>query len=100
MPASTDDLEESTARLRIKFANKEHYAIVARQTGIAECISYDDRKGSRSSVVLRRALNAIIAAVFLDTLNLKLTIGVILRYKLSAKSLRRGMLIIRQGIYA
>lgn len=93
MSVITDDLKESTARLRNNFANKEHYANVVRQTGIADCICYDARKGSRSSVVLRKALNAVIAAVFLDTWNIKLTIGVILKYKQSAKAFRRRMLI-------
>lgn len=94
MSVVTDDLKESTARLRTNFADKEHYATVVRQTGIADCICYDARDGSSSSAVLRKALNAVIAAVFLDTWNPKLTINVILKYKQAAKALRRRMLII------
>lgn len=92
--------KECTARLRTNFANKEHYAAVARQTGIVDCICYDDREGSKSSAVLRKALNAIIAAVFLDTWNPDLTIGVILRYKLSTEFLRSRILMLGQYFYA
>lgn len=97
---ANDAFKGCTARLRTNFANKEHYAAVARQTGIVDCICYDDREGSRSSVVLRKALNAIIAAVFLDTWNPDLTIVVILRYKLSPESLRSRILMLRQYFYA
>lgn len=94
MSVVTDHLKESSTNLRNNFKNKEHYAATARQTGIAECICYDARTGSRSSVVLRKAINAIIAAVFLDTWNPKLTTVIILRYKLLTRTLHRKMLII------
>lgn len=94
MSVVTDGLKESSTNLRNDFKNKEHYAAVARQTGIADCICYDVRIGSRSSVVLRKAVNAIIAAVFLDTWNPIFTIDIILRYKLLTRALRRAMLII------
>lgn len=75
----TDDPQGNTADLRRDFTNKEHYAAVARRTGIIDCISYNNRQSEPSPAVLRIAVNAIIAAVFLDTWNMKLTLGVILR---------------------
>lgn len=75
----TDGSQGSTANLRRDFTNKEHYAAVARRTGIIDCIGYNRRQRAPSPAVLRIAVNAIIAAVFLDTWNAKLTLGVILR---------------------
>lgn len=75
----TDGSQASTANLRRDFTNKEHYAAVARRTGIIDCIGYNRRQREPSPAVLRIAVNAIIAAVFLDTWHVKLTLGVILR---------------------
>ena len=71
--------KESIANLRQQFAKKDHYVAAAKRTGIDRCIKYDQRPGAESPVVLRKALNAIIAAVFLDTRDIMLTMHVTLR---------------------
>ncbi|GCB25539.1 hypothetical protein AAWM_08424 [Aspergillus awamori] len=70
---------ECTANLRKAFLNKGKYYAAAKRTGIDDCIDYDKRTGPDSPEVLRKAINAIIAAVFLDTWNIKSTVVVILR---------------------
>lgn len=75
----TNDSQENTTNLRRDFTNKEHYAAIARRTGIVDYIDYDGRPGAMSPTVLRNAVNAIIAAVFLDNWDVKLTLKVILR---------------------
>lgn len=76
---TTNNSKESTTKETIDFTNKQHYANIAKQTGIADCIGYDSRPGRMSPSVLRKAVNAIIAAVFLDTMDIKITMGVMLR---------------------
>ncbi|GLA10099.1 hypothetical protein AnigIFM60653_001484 [Aspergillus niger] len=71
---------ECTANLRKAFLNKGKYYAAAKRTGIDDCIDYDKRTGPDSPEVLRKAINAIIAAVFLDTWNIKSTVVVILRF--------------------
>ncbi|RDH26484.1 hypothetical protein BDQ94DRAFT_177759 [Aspergillus welwitschiae] len=70
---------ECTANLRKAFLNKGKYYAAAKRTGIDDCIDYDKRTGPNSPEVLRKAINAIIAAVFLDTWSIKTTVVVILR---------------------
>ena len=75
----TYDAVEYTADLRKSFLNKDKYYAAAKRNGIDDCIDYNERTGPDSPEVLRKAINAIIAAVFLDTLNMKTTLIVILR---------------------
>ncbi|KAE8144469.1 hypothetical protein BDV25DRAFT_166775 [Aspergillus avenaceus] len=70
---------DCTANLRKEFTKKDHFSFAAKQTGIDQCIKYDQRTGSESPEVLRKAINAIIAAVFIDTWNIKFTLGVAMR---------------------
>lgn len=70
--------------MRKAFLNKGKYYAAAKRTGIDNCIDYDKRTGPDSPEVLRKAINAIIAAVFLDTWNIKSTVVVILRYGLTS----------------
>lgn len=80
----TYSVVECTANLRKAFLNKGKYYAAAKRTGIDHCIDYDKRTGPDSPEVLRKAINAIIAAVFLDTWNIKSTVVVILRYGLTS----------------
>ncbi|OOG00878.1 hypothetical protein ASPCADRAFT_202711 [Aspergillus carbonarius ITEM 5010] len=75
----TGGSREYTADLRKSFLNKDKYYAAAKRNGIDDCIDYNERTGPDSPEVLRKAINAIIAAVFLDTLNMKTTLIVILR---------------------
>lgn len=79
VPLVTDGLPDCTANLRKEFTKKDHFSFAAKQTGIDQCIKYDQRTGSESPGVLRKAINAIIAAVFIDTWNIKFTLGVAMR---------------------
>ncbi|RAH80830.1 hypothetical protein BO86DRAFT_419751 [Aspergillus japonicus CBS 114.51] len=74
-----DGSRECTANLRKGFLDKKNYHFVAKRAGIDECIEYNERTDPNSPEVFRKAINAIIAAVFLDTWSIKTTIIVILR---------------------
>ncbi|KAB8232589.1 uncharacterized protein BDW43DRAFT_311974 [Aspergillus alliaceus] len=77
---------ECTANLRKDFIKKEHYSIVAKQTGIDKCIKKNERTESESPEVHRKAINAVIAAVFLDTWDVRSTMRVTLRPNLESES--------------
>ncbi|KAL4995746.1 hypothetical protein BDV10DRAFT_196464 [Aspergillus recurvatus] len=64
---SDDRSRADTATLSTRLSSIGHCAKVAEKAGIDRCLKYDMRPGSRSAVVLRKGLNAIIAAVFTDS---------------------------------
>ncbi|OJJ47413.1 hypothetical protein ASPZODRAFT_142143 [Penicilliopsis zonata CBS 506.65] len=52
---------------RARLSNIKHCAMVTIRCGIDRCINYNPRSGQFSQKVLAKALNAVIAAVFLDS---------------------------------
>lgn len=54
---------------RAQYSNNNHCAMLARRTGIDRCIKYNPRSGRGSKKVEARAMNAIIAAVYLDCMD-------------------------------
>jgi dsRNA-specific ribonuclease len=56
--------------------SNEQRAAVAERTGISKHIRYSEKEGAQSRSVLGKAVNAIIAAVFIDC---KGDIGVVLQ---------------------
>ncbi|KAE8135570.1 hypothetical protein BDV38DRAFT_284830 [Aspergillus pseudotamarii] len=59
--------KEHKAKLRLEFTKKDHFVLAAKQSGISKCIQYSCRSGFESATVLRNTMNAIVAAVLLDT---------------------------------
>ncbi|KAL4777961.1 hypothetical protein BJX76DRAFT_363183 [Aspergillus varians] len=99
-----------TAKLRQMFLNKKHYSTAAKRTGIDRCIKWNERTVQDSPEVHRKALNAIIAAVLLDSFDLKTTFMATvriftagnegLRLLTSDPGLRKSLLDVLEGIMA
>ncbi|KAB8067190.1 hypothetical protein BDV29DRAFT_196630 [Aspergillus leporis] len=53
--------------LATQFNSADHCARVAERAELDRCLKYHIRSGSKSAVVLRKALNAIMAAIFVDS---------------------------------
>ncbi|OJI98825.1 hypothetical protein ASPVEDRAFT_148005 [Aspergillus versicolor CBS 583.65] len=81
---SNDWSRAGTTSLRTRLGSNSHCAEVAQKVGLDRCLKYDMRSGSKSPGVLRKALNAIIAAVFSDSGDLKAVLGVVLKLGLFA----------------
>ncbi|KAI9367231.1 hypothetical protein BJX61DRAFT_529501 [Aspergillus egyptiacus] len=64
---SEDRSRADATTLRTQLSSTEHCARVAEKAALDRCLKYDMRSGSKSAVVLRKALNAVIAAVFVDS---------------------------------
>lgn len=62
------------------FLDKENYATAAKRAGIDQCIRRNERNAKNSPKVLRKSINAIIAAVLVDSFDLKSTLMATLRY--------------------
>ncbi|GFF62379.1 Ribonuclease [Aspergillus udagawae] len=62
-----DRTRADTSTLATRFNSADHCAKVAEKAELDRCLKYDMRSGSRSAVVLRKAVNAIMAAIFLDS---------------------------------
>ncbi|KAE8152219.1 hypothetical protein BDV25DRAFT_170639 [Aspergillus avenaceus] len=69
--------KEHKARLRNEFTARDHFTFAAKRTGISECIKYSYRSGKDSPTVLRNTINAIVAAVLLDTGSISTTLTVL-----------------------
>ncbi|KAL3479394.1 hypothetical protein BJX99DRAFT_255651 [Aspergillus californicus] len=99
-----------TAKLRQIFLNKEHYSTTAQRTGIDQCIKWNKRTVLNSPEVHRKGINAIIAAVLLDSFSLKMTLMATirifttgyerLRLLASDPGLRESLLGVVEGIMA
>ncbi|OGM44507.1 hypothetical protein ABOM_006770 [Aspergillus bombycis] len=59
--------KEHKAKLRLELTKKDHLVLAAKRSGISKCIKYSCRSGFESTAVLRNTINAIVAAVLLDT---------------------------------
>ncbi|KAE8367640.1 hypothetical protein BDV27DRAFT_142657 [Aspergillus caelatus] len=59
--------KEHKAKLRLEFTKKDHFVLAAKRSGISKYIQYSCRSGFESATVLRNTMNAIVAAVLLDT---------------------------------
>ncbi|KAL6238408.1 hypothetical protein BDW75DRAFT_237505 [Aspergillus navahoensis] len=68
-----------TAEIRKLFLDKKHYSTAATQTGIDQCIKRNARTAPDSAKVHRNVINAIIAAVLLDSFCLRTTLVATLR---------------------
>ncbi|KAI9373948.1 hypothetical protein BJX61DRAFT_541308 [Aspergillus egyptiacus] len=98
------------AKLRQMFLNKEHYSTTAKRTGIDQCIKWNQRTALDSPGVHRKGINAIIAAVMLDTFSFKTTLMATirifttgnesLRLLASDPGLRESLLGVLEGITA
>lgn len=66
-----DAILEDTHEMRKEFIDKNHYSLVAKQTGIDRCIKRNGRTPADSPEVHRKAINAIISAVLLDSWELR-----------------------------
>lgn len=66
-----DAILEGTHELRKEFTDKNHYSLAAKQTGIDRCIKRNERTPADSPEVHRKAINAIISAVLLDSWDLR-----------------------------
>ncbi|KAH3056148.1 hypothetical protein KXW16_006092 [Aspergillus fumigatus] len=62
-----DRTRADTSTLATRFNSADHCAKVAEKAELDRCLKYDMRSGSRSAVVLRKAVNAIMAAIFVDS---------------------------------
>ncbi|GFF62811.1 Ribonuclease [Aspergillus udagawae] len=62
-----DRTRADTSTLATRFNSADHCAKVAEKAELDRCLKYDMWSGSRSAVVLRKAVNAIMAAIFLDS---------------------------------
>ncbi|KAB8224410.1 hypothetical protein BDV33DRAFT_188076 [Aspergillus novoparasiticus] len=62
-----DRTRADTSTLATRFNSADHCAKVAEKAELDRCLKYDMRSGSKSAVVLRKAVNAIMAAIFLDS---------------------------------
>jgi hypothetical protein len=71
-----------TAEMRRVFLDKKHYSTAAKQTGIDQCIKRNVRTASDCAKVHRLVINAIIAAVLLDSSSFRTTLVVTLRYSI------------------
>ncbi|KAL3462796.1 hypothetical protein BJX64DRAFT_288007 [Aspergillus heterothallicus] len=71
---SREEMNALCARL----TSSDHCAKVAEKVELNRCLKYDVRSGSKSAVVLRKALNATIAAVFMDSRDLDTVLQVAL----------------------
>lgn len=69
----------STHNLRQEFILKTHYSLAAKKTGIDRCIKRNERTEDASPEVHRKAINAIIAGVFLDSWDIKAALCATLR---------------------
>lgn len=70
---------ESTHNLRQEFILKTHYSLAAKKTGIEGCIKRNERTEESSPEVHRKAINAIIAGVLLDSWDVKAALCTTLR---------------------
>ncbi|KAF7589644.1 hypothetical protein BBP40_004017 [Aspergillus hancockii] len=68
-----------TANLRREFVDKNHYSLAAKQTGIDRCIRRNERTAAESPEVHRKAINAIISAVLLDSWDVRAALCATLR---------------------
>ncbi|KAL2782437.1 hypothetical protein BJX66DRAFT_320732 [Aspergillus keveii] len=68
-----------TAEMPKVFLDKKHYSTAAKQTGIDQCIKRNVRTASDCAKVHRLVINAIIAAVLLDSSSFRTTLVVTLR---------------------
>ncbi|KAE8312121.1 hypothetical protein BDV41DRAFT_577954 [Aspergillus transmontanensis] len=73
----TNVRRETKAKLKDGFTNKDHFTYAAKRTGISQYITYNCRSGMESPTVLRNTINATIAAVFLDSGSVRVSLGVI-----------------------
>jgi dsRNA-specific ribonuclease len=80
-----------TTNMKIHLGSFNQRAMVAQRTGIDRCIKYDDRPGSQSPRVLGKAVNAIIAAVFLDSKDITLALRVMVHLGLVATRFLREL---------
>ncbi|KAB8228848.1 uncharacterized protein BDW43DRAFT_315489 [Aspergillus alliaceus] len=62
-----DSTREESSKLNVQFGSTEHCARVAERADLDKCLNYDTRKGAKSALVLRKAIYAIAAAIFLDS---------------------------------
>ncbi|KNG91129.1 hypothetical protein ANOM_000525 [Aspergillus nomiae NRRL 13137] len=59
--------KEHKAKLKLELTKRDHLVLAAKRSGISKYITYSCRSGFESTAVLRNTINAIIAAVLLDT---------------------------------
>ena len=67
---------DRTEQLRQIFLDREHYSTAAKRTGIAQCI----KRNKKDPEFHRKGIDAIIAAVLLDSFDRKMTLMATLRY--------------------
>lgn len=70
--------KDGTSNLKTHFGSIKHRAMIARRVGIDNCIKYDTREGACSSSVVGKALNAILAAVFIESKDFNAVLGVMI----------------------
>ncbi|KAL3475684.1 hypothetical protein BJX99DRAFT_154460 [Aspergillus californicus] len=76
---SEDRSRADTSVLSTRLSSTDHCAMVAEKADLSRCLKYDVRSGSKSAAVLRKALNAIIAAVFVDSRDINIVFQVVLK---------------------